>query len=88
VEVITELDVQPAGITSVIWATGYKFDFSLVRQPVVDEDGYPIQNRGVTVYPGLYFVGLPWLYKSSSGLLSGVGDDAAYIASGITARER
>jgi putative flavoprotein involved in K+ transport len=88
VEVISELNVRSAGITSVIWATGYKFDFNMVKLPVLDEDGYPIQNRGVTEYPGLYFVGLPWLYKISSGLLSGVGDDAAYIVSDITARER
>ena len=83
---ITELDVQSAGITSVIWATGYKFDFSLVKLPVVDDDGFPIQKRGVTDYPGLYFVGMPWLYKAQSGLLFGVGDDAAYIVSDIAGR--
>jgi putative flavoprotein involved in K+ transport len=70
-EVITELDVQAAGVTSVIWATGYKFDFSLVQSPVLDGDGYPIQKRGVTDYPGLYFVGLPWLHTIKSGLRRG-----------------
>jgi putative flavoprotein involved in K+ transport len=87
-EVITELDVQSAGITSVIWATGYKFDFGLVRLPVVDADGYPIQKRGVTDYPGLYFVGLPWLHTAKSGLLFGVGDDAASIVSHIAGKEQ
>jgi putative flavoprotein involved in K+ transport len=86
-EVITELDVQSAGITSVIWATGYKFDFGLVKLPVVDADGYPIQKRGVTDFPGLYFVGLPWLHKAKSSLLFGVGDDAASIVSHIATRE-
>jgi putative flavoprotein involved in K+ transport len=87
-EVITELDIQSAGITSVIWATGYKFDFSLVKLPVVDAEGFPIQKRGGTDYPGLYFVGLPWLHKAHSGLLFGVGDDAASIVSHIAAREK
>jgi putative flavoprotein involved in K+ transport len=87
-EVITELDVQSAGITSVVWATGYRRDFGLVRLPVLDGDGYPVQNRGVTDCPGLYFVGLPWLHTVKSGLLFGVGDDAASIVSDIASRER
>jgi putative flavoprotein involved in K+ transport len=85
-EVIPELDLKSAGITSVIWATGYKFDFSLVKMPVFDEDGYPLQKRGVTEYAGLYFMGLPFLHTIKSGLLSGVGDDAAHVASAIAAR--
>ena len=86
-EVLTDLDLQSSGIATIIWAIGYDFDFSLVKVPVVDADGYPIQKRGVTAYPGLYFVGLPWLHSRSSGILFGVGDDAAYIASHITARD-
>jgi putative flavoprotein involved in K+ transport len=53
--------------------------------PVFDSDGYPIQERGVTRYPGLFFVGLPWLHKRKSGLLMGVGEDAEFIAAAITA---
>jgi putative flavoprotein involved in K+ transport len=87
-EVITELDIQSAGITSVIWATGYKSDFSLVRLPVLDADGFPIQKRGVTEYPGLYFVGMPWLYKAQSGLLFGVGDDADHIVADMAGKEQ
>jgi putative flavoprotein involved in K+ transport len=82
-ELIQELDLKAAGITSVIWATGFKFDFSMVKLPAFDEDGYPVQKRGVTEYPGLYFVGLPFLHTFQSGLLSGVGDDAAHVASVI-----
>jgi putative flavoprotein involved in K+ transport len=82
-EVILELDLKSVGITSVIWATGYKFDFSMVKLSVFDEDGYPVQKRGVTEYPGLYFVGLPFLHTGKSGLLSGVGDDAAHVVSAI-----
>ena len=76
---MSELDLKSAGITSVIWATGYKFDFGMVNLPVFDEDGFPVQKRGVTEFPGLYFVGLPFLHTGASGLLYGVGDDASHI---------
>ena len=81
----TGLDLEASGIRSVVWATGYRFDFGMVRFPVFDEDGYPVQQRGATAQPGLYFVGLPWLYKQKSGLLLGVGEDAAYVAGRILA---
>jgi putative flavoprotein involved in K+ transport len=85
-EIITELDLNTSGISTVIWATGYAFDFSLVKLPVVDADGYPVQKRGVTAYNGLYFLGMPWLHNRKSGILFGVGDDAAYVAVHIAAR--
>jgi Pyridine nucleotide-disulphide oxidoreductase len=84
---IPELDLKASGISTVIWATGYSFDFSLVKLPVLDTDGYPTQKRGVTAYEGLYFLGMPWLHKRKSGILFGVGDDAAYLAERIAARE-
>ena len=82
---VTELDLSSAGITTIVWAMGYDFDFSLVHAARLDSDGYPVQTRGVTEYPGLFFVGLPWLYKRKSGLLMGVGEDAEFIASAIAA---
>ena len=87
-EIVTELDLKSAGITTILWATGYAFDFSLVKLPVVDRDGYPIQKRGVTNYDGLYFLGMPWLHNRRSGILFGVGDDAAHLVAHIVARER
>jgi putative flavoprotein involved in K+ transport len=81
------LGLRMAGITNVIWATGYAFDFSMIRLPILDADGYPIQTRGVTAYPGLFFVGLPWLHDAKSGLIYGVSKDAAYIADQIAARQ-
>jgi putative flavoprotein involved in K+ transport len=81
---VAELNLQSAGITSIIWAMGHRFDFSMIKIPVFDSDGFPIQKRGVTSYPGLYFVGLPWLYKPKSGLLLGVGEDAEFLAFEIT----
>jgi putative flavoprotein involved in K+ transport len=80
---LTELDLGAADITNVVWATGYEFDFSLVKLPIFDADGYPIQTRGVTEYPGLFFVGLPWLHNVKSGLIHGVGEDARYVAEAI-----
>lgn len=86
-EVITELNLEEAGISTIIWAIGYSFDFSMVKLPVVDADGYPLQKRGVTEYGGLYFLGMPWLHSRKSGILFGVGDDAAYLATHIAARD-
>jgi putative flavoprotein involved in K+ transport len=83
-----ELDLRQANVGSVIWATGYSFDFSMVRLPVFNGDGYPIQQRGVTIYPGHYFVGLPWLHNAKSGLLFGVSEDAAHIALHMITREK
>jgi putative flavoprotein involved in K+ transport len=85
--VITELDLDSAGIRSIVWATGYSFDFSWVKFPILDESGYPIQERGVTTQAGLYFLGLPWLHTIESGLLSGVGRDAAHVAEHINSRD-
>ncbi|MBX3064237.1 MAG: NAD(P)-binding domain-containing protein [Anaerolineae bacterium] len=86
VPLIRELDIQAAGISAVIWATGYDFDFSMVRMAKLDEFGYPVQQRGVTSVEGLYFIGLPWLHKYKSGLLLGIADDAEYLADHIAAR--
>jgi putative flavoprotein involved in K+ transport len=85
-KILTELDLTASGIANVIWATGYSFDFSLVKVPVADGDGFPIQTRGVTTYPGLFFVGLPWLHTAKSGLIYGLREDARYIADRIAAR--
>jgi putative flavoprotein involved in K+ transport len=78
------LDLQAMGITTVIWANGYGFDYSWINLPVLDEWGYPIQRRGVTQFPGLYFLGMNFLHYRKSGILFGVGDDAAYIIEHIT----
>ena len=83
-KLILELDLQEAGISTIIWATGYRPDLGWVRIPVLDDEGYPKHQRGVTAYPGLYFLGLEWLYKGKSGNIDGVGADAEYLASLIT----
>jgi putative flavoprotein involved in K+ transport len=80
------LDLQAAGITTVIGATGYGFDYRWVHLPVFDDYGFPIQQRGVTRFPGLYCLGMHVLYKRKSGILPGVGEDAAHIAAAIATR--
>jgi putative flavoprotein involved in K+ transport len=79
---ITELDLASAGIVAVVWATGYQYDFGWVECPVFADTGEPVQTRGVTSVPGLYFLGLRRMYTVKSALLSaaGVGADAAYLA--------
>jgi putative flavoprotein involved in K+ transport len=83
---ILTLDLQSAGINTIIWASGYKLDFGWVQPPVFDQAGSPIHQRGVTASRGLYFLGLHWLYKTKSALLYGIGEDAAFIASAIADR--
>ena len=58
----------------------------MVEFPILDQDRYPIQKQGVTDIPGLYFLGLHFLYKRRSGLLWGVGEDAAHVAKAIDTR--
>jgi hypothetical protein len=55
--------------------------------PVFDGDGFPIQTRGVTSHPRLYFVGMPWMPSLKTGILAGVGECAKHIASCIGATD-
>jgi putative flavoprotein involved in K+ transport len=78
-----QIDVKRVGISSVIWATGYTFDFDWIELPVLDGGGRPKHQHGVSLVPGIYFLGLPWLSKMNSSFLSGVADDAARLANWI-----
>lgn len=80
------LDLRKAGVTSIVWATGYAFDFDWIKCEAVDARGNPQHQRGVSLVPGLYFLGLPWLSRRASSFIWGVWHDAAYIASEIGAR--
>ena len=84
---IESLDLRAAGIRTVIWATGYRYDFGWVDLDVFTA-GEPEHTRGVTPVPGAYFLGLPLLYKTKSSFLSGVGEDAAYLAEQIDIRRK
>ena len=74
-------------VPNVIWCTGFRNDFSWIDLPVYDDRGEPIHERGcVTGEPGLYFLGLHFLYAASSTMVQGVGRDASHIARRIAAR--
>lgn len=77
------LNLRDAGINSVIFGTGFYYDFGWLDFPIFDDRGYPCYKRGVTEVPGLYFVGLHWMHTQGSGLFSQVGLDAGYIADRI-----
>ncbi|CAN7716136.1 NAD(P)-binding domain-containing protein [Variovorax sp. LjRoot130] len=81
-----DLDIEADGIAAVIWATGYELDFGWIEFPIFDAGGRPLQYRGATSVPGLYFVGLHFMHKLKSSLVSGVGEDAAHIAGLIAGR--
>jgi putative flavoprotein involved in K+ transport len=69
---------------TVIWATGFRADYSWIKVPVLGEDGRPRHKRGVTESPGLYFLGLSWQHTRGSALLGWVRDDAEHIAEQIS----
>jgi putative flavoprotein involved in K+ transport len=75
-----ELDLRAAGISAVVWSTGFGRDHRWIEIPVFDGRGYPTHLRGITSCPGLYFIGLPWQHTWGSGRLGGVGADAEYLA--------
>ncbi len=70
-------------VDAVIWATGYRADYSWIKLPIFDEDGRLRHRRGVTDVPGLYFLGLTWQHTRGSALIGWVKDDAEYIAERI-----
>jgi putative flavoprotein involved in K+ transport len=81
---LRELDLAGAGVTSVIWATGYATDFGWLKVGAFDENGRPKHQRGVSSEPGVYFLGLPWLSRRGSSFIWGVWHDAKYIADQIS----
>ncbi len=85
-EIVEQLDLRCAGIGSIVWGTGYRYDYRWIKLPILDQDDYPIQQRGVSDFPGLYFVGLYFMHTRGSGLLSGVAADAEYVARHIAAQ--
>jgi len=81
---ILQLNLAEAGITSVIWATGFAVDYSWLKVDAFDEAGKPKHERGVSSEPGIYFLGLPWLSRRGSSFIWGVWHDAMYLADQIS----
>ena len=81
---ILALNLAEAGITSIIWATGFTLDYSWLKVDAFDEDGKPNHQRGVSTEPGVYFLGLPWQSRRGSSFIWGVWHDAKYLADQIS----
>jgi putative flavoprotein involved in K+ transport len=79
-------DFRDEHITSIVWASGFGWNFRYVEADVFDAKGYPVYRRGVTEQPGLYFIGLPWLHTWGSGRFSGMARDSAYLLDHIVAQ--
>jgi len=73
-------DGHETEVDAVVWATGYRPDYSWIRLPIFGQAGAPIHRRGVTSAPGLYFLGMRHQYSRGSALIYWVKDDAAYLA--------
>ncbi|MFS2069082.1 flavin-containing monooxygenase [Pseudomonas sp. CT11-2] len=80
---ILELDLAKAGVTSIIWATGFATDYSWLKVDAFDDNGKPQHQRGVSSEPGVYFLGLPWQSRRGSSFIWGVWHDAKYVADQI-----
>lgn len=81
---IFELDLAAAGVTSIIWATGFAVDYSWLQvDNALDGSGKPNHQRGVSAEPGIYFLGLPWQSRRGSSFIWGVWHDAGYVADQI-----
>jgi len=85
---ILELNMADAGITSIIWATGFALDFSWLKVDAFDKDGKPLHQRGVSNEPGVYFLGLPWLSRRGSSFIWGVWHDAKHVADNILIQKK
>ena len=81
------LDLKREGISTVIWATGFRLDFGWIDLDIFQPDGRPRHKEGVTEVPGLYFMGLPWLSCRGSSFIWGAWKDAERLAGVIAARE-
>ena len=85
----TQLDLARAGVTTVVWATGFHMDFGWIEGLPTDAKGRPSHARGVSAdWDGLMFLGLPWLHSWGSGRFSSVGRDADHLAERIVEERR
>jgi len=83
---ILEIDLKEAGINSIVWATGFDVDFSWLKVDVLDENGKPKHERGISTESGIYFLGLPWQSRRGSSFIWGVWQDAKFLADQIQLR--
>ena len=83
---VLELDLHEHGVTSIIWATGYRVDYGWLKVDSFDEAGRPVHHRGISAVPGIYFLGLPWQTRRGSSFIFGVWQDAKLLADHIASQ--
>lgn len=82
-------DDRVVDAANVVWCTGFRQDFSWIDLPVIGQDGWPLERRGVVeTAPSLYFVGLAFQFAFSSMLVGGAGRDAEYVVNQLVTRTR
>jgi putative flavoprotein involved in K+ transport len=81
---VLSLNLAAAGITAILWATGFARDYGWLKVDAFDESGQPRHRLGVSSEPGIYFLGLPWQSRRGSSFIWGVWHDARYLADHIT----
>lgn len=84
---LTQLNLAEAGITAIVWATGFARDYEWLQVEAFDEAGRPRHQRGVSAEAGIYFLGLPWQSRRGSSFIWGVWHDARYLADHILIQE-
>ena len=80
---LTCIDLNAQGVNTIIWATGFRQDFSWLKVDAFDAKGAPIHTRGLSIEPDVYFLGLPWQSRRGSSFLWGVWHDAKHVADQI-----
>jgi len=80
---LRQVNLSDANVSTIIWATGFTGDFGWLHFPVLNNDGQPIHQRGISLVPGLYFIGFPWLNSRKSGIIYGIKEDAGFVADAI-----
>jgi putative flavoprotein involved in K+ transport len=86
---LADLDLARAGISTVVWTTGYRPNYDWIDFPILDDMGLPKTQRGVSEVPGLYFLGLLWQHDQASATLFGPTVDGRHVAKsmGLTLRD-
>ena len=76
---ITSIDLKENNISTIIWATGFDHDYKYIKLPVFDDKGKLIHKDGIPEFPGLYFLGYPWLRTRKSPILFGIIEDVQFV---------
>lgn len=85
---ITSLDLKENNINSIIWATGFDHDLSYIKLPVFDEQGKLKHKDGIPEFPGIYFLGYPWLRSRKSPILFGIIEDVRFVIDKLYERSK